>query len=268
MKTINLIGAGRLGTALGKALQPLANYRLLNICNRSLPSANAAQQRIGEGLAIDDITKLKAADITFITTPDDAIADSAKKLAETAGNIKPSSIFVHMSGVHGSELLLPLKEKGGSIASIHPLSAFSEGGNKGFSDITCTIEADDRALRELSLLFKALGAKLLPIQTTHKALYHSAAVFASNFAVTLHHIAYQQLIAADIDGGEAMNLCSELMRSAINNIDATNHHANALTGPIKRNDIKTIKKHLSAQPSDQLKQLYLHLLEQTKSLIS
>ena len=77
--------------------------------------------------------------------------------------------------------------RGAAIASIHPIRSFAvpEKIIHDFAGTYGGIEGDQRALDILAPLFTAIDAQLVTIKSEEKILYHAAAVFASNYLVTL-----------------------------------------------------------------------------------
>ena len=65
------------------------------------------------------------ADIIWICHTDDALAETAKLLARKPG--WRGKIMFHSSGALSSDVLAPLKRKGASTASLHPMMTFVPG---------------------------------------------------------------------------------------------------------------------------------------------
>ncbi|MBA2657292.1 MAG: DUF2520 domain-containing protein [Tatlockia sp.] len=256
----NIIGAGRLGKVIGQALLHSKQGELLAVCNSHFSSAKLAVEQLGSGTAVANPVDLPSADITFITTPDDNIPEMAKRLAEEK-ILRPRSLVIHCSGVLSSEVLNPLKNIGCYIASLHPLRAFKKIdlhlNQSAFEDCDCVVEGEDEALATISPLFKKLGAKIIPIKAEGKTVYHTAAVIASNYLVTLAATAVELFTEAGIEPSLAKQMTTNLMTSSLNNIQQSAHVAEALTGPLQRADISTLNKHLQALAKPTTKALYV-----------
>lgn len=253
----NIIGAGRLGKALALALVNSGAAQLAAVCNKNFTSAVLAVEQIGSGLAVPLLADLPAVDLTFITSPDDAIPYLAHQLAQDK-IIAPQTIVVHCSGVLSSTALNLLKDLGCHIASIHPLKAFRAGNldMHAFKGCDCVIEGDESALIVLSSLFKQLEARVIPIQAEGKIAYHAAAVIASNYLVTLAATSIHLFEEAGIPANLAQQMTTRLMQSSLHNIQQTSNIADALTGPLLRGDINTISSHLKALPNPAINTLY------------
>lgn len=263
----NIIGAGRLGTHLAFALKTIEDIELLAICNQSMASSNQAIQYIGQGQAINHLHDLPAADLIFLTTKDDQLPLLASELLNTS-SIKKGTIMIHCSGALPSTVLLPLKSKGCLIASVHPLKAFKMGEPEpeAFKDVDCIIEGDAEALPILCHLFKRLGARIHQLQAKQKASYHAAAVFASNYLVTLADKAVMLMEEAGINQEDAYPMITSLMQSSLNHLKATNSSRMALTGPLSRGDSNTIKRHINAIKDPLTSELYIAAAQATLPL--
>lgn len=253
----NLIGAGRLGQNIALNLVSTGLGQLACICNQSLASANQAQKIIGQGQGMAQIKELPPADITWITAKDDAIPSIVHELAQNP-HLKANSFIIHCSGALNSKSLAPLKAKGCAIASFHPLKAFKSGNvyNGIFEKVDCVIEGDDAVCTWLQQSFTQLGAQISTIEPESKALYHAAAVIASNYLVTLAACSEQLLLKAGINSTHAHAMLGHLMQGSLDNVQQSPHIADALTGPLVRGDNKTISLHLAALEDESIIKLY------------
>ena len=135
-----------------------------------------------------------------------------------------------------------------------------------FSGTFCAMEGDEKALRLLSPLFKLLGADLFVIQKKYKALYHTAAVFSSNYTVTIIDTAIKCLEEADFKTEDAKRIILHLARSSLSNIEQNDDIKDALTGPIQRGDVETLEKNIESLTDESLKRLYRILGKSTLKL--
>jgi predicted short-subunit dehydrogenase-like oxidoreductase (DUF2520 family) len=254
---INIIGAGRLGLSLARALIENLCAESLTICNRHFEHALKAVNTLGTGTAVETIADLPRADITFITAPDDAIAGIASQLA-TSHRTAPGQIIAHCSGVLNSEVLSPLRDSGCVLASIHPLRAFRANHVpfNAFQHCDCVVEGDTPAVVALTTLFTNMGSHIIPIMASKKATYHAAAVMASNYVVTLASCAFDLFHEAGLTDEQAQKITTRLMQSSLANLQSTTHASLALTGPLVRGDINTISMHLNAIQSEPINALY------------
>ncbi|MDI1351968.1 MAG: DUF2520 domain-containing protein [bacterium] len=253
----NIIGAGRLGKNIALNLITAQVAQLDSVCNRTIKSARLAINEIGQGSPVSCIEELPPTDVTWITSNDDAIESVVKQLTQSP-NLKPNSFIIHCSGVLNSQLLLPLKAKGCFIASFHPLKAFKKGNLHSliFQHVDCVIEGDEAVCAWLESNFKNLGANLMTINPNNKALYHSAAVIASNYLITLAACSEQLLLQAGIPEQHIRTMITHLMHSNLQNLQTTPTVGNALTGPLMRGDIKTLELHINAITDPLVANLY------------
>jgi len=206
---------------------------------------------------VPELNKLPFAELTFITTPDDKIAQIAQHLVQEK-IIGPQTMVAHCSGALPSTILSPLQKLGCLIASFHPLKAFStdKSDQSVFRGCDCVIEGDSKAVERISFLFSQLDARVIPINTENKTLYHAAAVMASNYLVTLAAAAIELFDKAGITEEVAKQIATNLMTSSLNNIQQAKNLADALTGPLQRGDLNTLKMHLEALPMGEIRALY------------
>ncbi len=244
--SINIIGCGKLGTTIGRLLNHTNTAVILGIINQRVTSAQAAVKSIGTGTAYTSVSELPAANVYLICTPDDVITSVARELYQKA-NLPDDAIIAHTSGVYSSDILRSHDTTSYAVASIHPIRSFisASDNHMTLAGTHCALEGDPRARDILSHLFQQLGATLFTIDKKNKTLYHAASVLANNYLVTLHDHATHCFTQAGLDITFAKALASELMQSALTNL-ANTAHSSALTGPLQRGDVGTVKAHVAA----------------------
>lgn len=251
----NVIGGGKLGKNIAIALSQSSDVKLGAIYNKHLKKAQLAIEQVGSGEAISNLNDLPAADIVFITVPDDSISTVVAYLVNHA-ILAPNTIVVHCSGVLSSSILKPLHQC--LIASFHPLKAFRQDvvDKTSFQHCHCVLEGDYKAIACLTSLFSPLGALLISIHPNHKTIYHAAAVMASNYLVTLANSAISLFKESGIDDALSHEITVNLMQSSLTNIMHAPTLSSALTGPLARGDRLTISEHLTALSNPLIKELY------------
>lgn len=244
--TLNIIGCGKVGKTLGALFVKTNHVKIRGIVNSTMNSANEAALFITQGSAYAAIDLLPPADIYLIATPDDMLVEIVNKWT-ISPSINHAAIIVHCSGAHSSQLLAPIKQLGYSTASIHPLKSFAdpEQTMANFAGTLCTIEGDAIALSVITPLLEKMKAQIFSITSEQKILCHTASVLANNYLTTLHYHAMQCYQHAGFDEEIAKKATTSLMQNALANLDHLPHHL-ALTGPIQRADLNTIKKHQAA----------------------
>lgn len=265
---INIIGAGNLGATIGHLLAKQSTLVSIGgILNRSDTNTLRAIKFIGSGVGYTRIEDLPSADITLITTPDDAIINTAIELAKNS-RLKTGSIVIHCSGSLSSDALKEVSKKGCFVASVHPMRSFAHPALsiEQFSGTYCALEGDQKALPTLKQLFEQIGSITFEINKEQKPLYHAAGVFCSNYLITLAHLACDCFIEAGLQKDTAIKIITNLMKGSLTNLIKTSSLEQALTGPIQRGDISTIKNHMNAFAFIEQKELYALLGKATLSL--
>jgi predicted short-subunit dehydrogenase-like oxidoreductase (DUF2520 family) len=255
--SINIIGAGRLGKTLGRLLVAHGQGTVLAVCNRSAQSTAQAIEFIGEGSPVSQIADLPPADLVLMTTSDDVIESCARELS-LSPNLAAKTIALHCSGSLSSEILQPLRARGCLVASLHPARSFSDPSVSvgSFAGTYCALEGDNPAVFMLREVVKSLGGVCFEIDPKHKALYHVAGVFGTNYVVTLFNQALQCLEEAGVDNATAKQVVQSFMEGALHNLQAAKVPADALTGPIKRGDVSTLARHIEAITNKATSELY------------
>jgi predicted short-subunit dehydrogenase-like oxidoreductase (DUF2520 family) len=266
--TLAIVGAGHLGCALGRLWHRAGMLRIGAVMTRSAASAAQAAAFIGAGVAVADIADIGAAELYLLATPDRALQQTCEALA-ARGAFRPGSIVFHCSGALGSDILQAARAAGAHAASIHPIRSFAQPEQvaASFAGTWCGIEGDAPALAVLAPLFEGLGAKLVAIRPEAKTLYHAAAVFASNYLVTMGDAALQAYAGAGIARADALQIIAPLMENTLANLLAHGPEA-ALSGPVARGDMETVERHAAAlqQLDPELGQLYLALVAKTAAI--
>ncbi len=247
--TISIIGAGRLGTALGIALAS-KGYQVRSIVSPRISDARNAARLIDEKtrpFSTAQLHKLDPVKIIIIATPDDAIEAAATDLAAALRWSGPGVIALHASGALSSDALDELASIGFATGSMHPLISVSDPiqGSRSLATAHFCIEGSPEALRASRELIRAMGGKSFSIKTEDKALYHAAAVMSSGHVVGLFDIAIEMLTNCGLTPDLARAALLPLLQSTITNLSHQGP-AQALTGTFARADSATVRKHLAA----------------------
>jgi predicted short-subunit dehydrogenase-like oxidoreductase (DUF2520 family) len=273
--TVAIVGAGRLGTALGLALKSIGCQIEVVAAQRASSARRAAKMFGAETLALSahqlsrpapgQLERLESCSLVLIATPDDTIATVAKRLSETleskrtSGSNKRASevrrVVLHTSGALASDVLKPMRRSGFAIGSLHPLVSISESrsGAELLRHGFFSVEGDAAAVRIGRSIVSDLGGESFRIDSRRKALYHAAAVTASPHITALFDIALEMLIVCGLTPRQAQRVLLPLVRSTVSNL-ATQEPARALTGTFKRGDVSTVQMHLAALKAARLPQ--------------
>jgi len=215
------------------------------VASRSRGSAEKAAGLVpGTSFSTEPTDVTQGADLVFITTPDDTIAEVAEAIA-ARGGFKEGATVLHCSGSLPSTIMVKVKEAGALIGSMHPLQSFAgaELETNPFDSIIMSVEGDEPSVKLALALASDLGAKGLTIETHAKTMYHAAAVVASNCFVTVQDVAWQFIHEAGVSEQDAWSVLGPLIEGTLANIKKVGPVA-ALTGPIARGDVATIDAHL------------------------
>jgi predicted short-subunit dehydrogenase-like oxidoreductase (DUF2520 family) len=266
---ISIIGAGRLGTTLGRALRG-AGHHVEVVVTAHLATARRAAKAIdsrsfGAVLAqlkdknSEAYRRLAASDLIIIATPDAAIAQVANELAAVFKNqagaaTRKSRTALHTSGAISSQALNPLRPAGFAVGSSHPLVSVADANSDPeiFRDVHFCVEGNAQAVRIARILVTQLGGQSFTIKPESKPLYHAAAVMASGHVVALFDLALAMLRQCGLSAREAQRVLFPLLRSTMINLGEKNP-ALALTGPYARGDFETARQHLTALRASELK---------------
>jgi len=245
MKTLNIIGPGRLGKSLARLALQSGRFQIGGVYARSAEHITDAITFIGAGEFCSALDQLPAADLYLLAVPDGAIENVAIELA-ACHIVNAGNVVFHSSGVSEAALLAPLQDSGAYLASVHPAFSFADPALAvaSFNAIPCALEGDPLAYDILQDFVLALGGKPFTLVKGGKAAYHAALTMAANYLVTLADLSLKTAKMAGIESDIAQSLILNLMQQTLSNIRVLGPAA-ALTGPIVRGDEATIEKHLS-----------------------
>jgi predicted short-subunit dehydrogenase-like oxidoreductase (DUF2520 family) len=185
--------------------------------------------------------RLPRAGILFLAVPDGAVPDMASRIAE----MQPARglAVVHCSGALGLDPLSALGEN--PRGSFHPLQSFPAPRDRdAFAGITIARDATTPGLlRRLRELARILEAKPRRVRDAERALYHAAAVFASNYVIASVAEGVRVLEAAGWKREEAERALLPLVEGVVANLRRRGI-TGSLTGPVRRGDAETVARHL------------------------
>jgi predicted short-subunit dehydrogenase-like oxidoreductase (DUF2520 family) len=242
MLKTGFIGAGTVGTALAVLLSR-HEYQVAAVFSRSRSSSEKLAGRVAGCRVADSKQEVAdSAEIIFITTPDAAIPGVVSGV-----NWRKGTAVVHCSGADSTDILEPARELGAMVGGFHPLQTFAgvEQAVENIPGSTFGLEAEEPLLTALQTMATSLGGNWIKLTAGDKVAYHAAAVFASNYLVTLVKAATDLWQTFSIPTDEATRALLPLMRGTLHNIETTGI-PDCLTGPIARGDKGTVVKHLKA----------------------
>lgn len=239
--TIGIVGAGRVGAALGAAFAR-AGHEITGASGRS----DATAARISGLLPgtphrrAEDV--VRNASLVIFAVPDDVLAPLVAHLGES-GAFAPGVIVAHTSGAQGIGILHPATARGARPLALHPAMTFTghaDDVDRLASGISFGVTAPDDLRQIADELVRELGGSPEWIPEERRALYHTALAHGANHLVTLVNEALDRLRDAGVARPE--RVLSPLLRAALDNTLAFGD--GALTGPVSRGDAGTVAKHI------------------------
>jgi predicted short-subunit dehydrogenase-like oxidoreductase (DUF2520 family) len=252
---IGFIGCGKVGFSLGKYFS-IKGITLSGYYSEFYKDAVEASE-FTNSKAYENINDLvKDSSMIFITTPDDSIHEVWQKLSNF--NLT-NKIICHTSGSLTSSIFSNINNSDAFAYSIHPIFVFSDKYNayKNLQDAYFSIEGPENYIHELKDFIHSLGNKTFVINKEDKPLYHLASVTVSNLVLSLINTGCNYLSQCGLSENASLEALLPLIQNNIDNIK-TNGFISALTGPVERNDLGTVKHHIEAIPTDDVK-LYKNL---------
>jgi predicted short-subunit dehydrogenase-like oxidoreductase (DUF2520 family) len=255
---VGIVSAGRVGTALGVALER-AEHVVVACSAISATSRGLAERRLPdtEILPVPDVAD--RAELLLLTVPDSELPGLINGLAST-GAVRRGTIVVHTSGANGVAILAPLAERGCVPLAIHPAMTFT-GADEDIARLadSCfgVTAADEIGYAIAQSLVLEIGGEPFGVREDARTLYHAALAHASNHIVTVladaldalrSSLSGQELLGqelvVDAPGGLAERIIGPLARAALEN--TLQRGQAALTGPVARGDAAAVAGHLAA----------------------
>ncbi len=242
MLKLGFIGAGTVGTALAVRLSE-KGYTVAAVASRTPASAENLTAHVPGCRAFASKQAVAdAADIVFVTTPDDDVSEVVADISW-----RPGQSVIHCSGVDSLDVLEKARIDGAQVGGFHPLQTFASilHAIENLPGSTFALEAQEPLLDQLKKMARSLDGNIVVLGPGQKALYHAAAVMACNYTVTLMKMATDLWKTFGVSPDEATKALLPLLKGTLNNIENVGLPG-CLTGPIARGDIGTILKHLEA----------------------
>lgn len=268
--TVGIISAGRVGTALGVALER-AEHVVVACSAISAQSRERAARRLPDTAVLPVQDVAARAELLLLAVPDAELVALISGLAATHA-VRPGTIVVHTSGMNGVGILEPLTDQGCIPLAIHPAMTFT-GSDEDVARLpdTCfgVTALDEIGYAIGQALVLEIGGEPFRVREDARMLYHSALAHAGNHLITVMLDAVEALRSAlrgqellgqelvgDAPGGLAERIVGPLARASLEN--ALQRGQAALTGPVARGDAAAVAGHLRAfgEVSPELAQAY------------
>ena len=244
-ETLAIVGAGRVGRALGRRLRELG-WKIGAVVTRNETSARRAVRFIGAGTALSAMSRrILQSTCILIATPDSAVSTVAEELSRIGGEELKGHVILHTSGALDSSVLNAPRRHGAATGSMHPLQTFNGVTVPPLEGKVFTIEGDAQAVRKARKIARAVGANPSPIDAPKKPLYHAAGALAAGHALVVVESAIQLMMSVGMKRSEAMRAVLPMTKQVLQNYEQLGMKA-AWTGPLARGDYEVIAKHLAA----------------------
>ena len=239
MIKIILLGAGNVGHHLSKAFNKSTEIDLVQWYSRdnSKVSYNDIDTEI-----INDLSKIKSADIYIISISDSYVGEISKRL-----NVS-EKLVVHTSG----SLDLSIIDNKNRRGVFYPLQTLSKNKEIELAKVPICIESENnKDLVLLETISKYIGCKTHKIDYNQRKILHLAAIFSNNFVNHMFTIAKEILDDKNLD----FNILKPLINETVDKIHKLDPE-NAQTGPAIRNNNEIILNHIKTLKKDDHKKLY------------
>ncbi len=243
MMTVTIIGAGNVGITLAKKLDIVADFELI------AHSAKSRNNALENGLPTINLTDWNRAvfegEIIIICVKDSDVDNVVNQLCEQYSEKLNGKLVFHTSGTLPKESLSKLVKHGAKIAAAHPFQTFYFNEARVLNGIAWGVDSEENDFKEISKFIDSINGKAIKLSAESvkkKALYHISAVAASNFMALSIDLAKEIAEEAGINVSEFL---PQILETTLqNNIKQLGSDTPAITGPVVRGDVETIKKHI------------------------
>lgn len=249
---IGFIGAGRVGCTLGKYFSE-HGIQVSGYYSRTQKSAQFASEftKTSCFASLEEI--VNASDMLFLTVVDSAVEQVWETLKQLDFKEFPlqGKIICHCSGVLSSSVFSGIGQMKASGYSIHPIYAI-HSKTTSYREIErahFTLEGSADRLSEVQQLLSRCKNPVTVISPKDKSKYHAACVISSNLVVALANIGGRLLEECGFTKEEADQALLPLFLDNSKAV-AAKGTVEALTGPVSRGDVQTLKKHLEVLNSE------------------
>ncbi len=220
---VAIIGAGKVGTALARALRARGVSTSLRHARARLPRA------------LD-------ADVVVVAVRDRDLRPLAGRLV---GVVSRGAVVVHVAGALDAEPLSALRGHCAGVAQMHPMISFaSKRFVPGLAKGNVHVQGDARAVARARRIARLLGMAPRTVPALDVVAYHAAAGLVANGAAALASAGARLLVKAGVSPAVAPRMLGPLLRSVAENVENLGF-PDALTGPVRRGDAPGVERHLA-----------------------
>ena len=239
---VAVVGTGRVGSVLGAALKQVGHNVVA--CTAISDISRLRAESLLPGVPIKALDEaVKDCDLILFAVPDDALTDLVRGLAAT-NVIGPGTFVVHTAGRFGDEIFDPLTQSGCLPLALHPVMTFPGTSVDLNRLVGCPfgVTAPQQLRAVAEALVVEMGGDPVWVPREARALYHASLAFGSNYLMTIVNETIDLLADAGIEN--PTDLVKPLMIASLDN--ALRDGDQAMTGPVIRGDVETLRVHLDA----------------------
>lgn len=239
---VGIVGAGRVGSALGRALG-LAGHKVVAAAGVSDATRERVRVRL-PGVPLLPVPEVvEAADLALFTVPDDVLPELVAGLIAADVPVR-GKLVAHTSGRFGANVLDPATRAGALPLALHPVMTFTGRSDDvdRLAGISFGVTAPDPLRPVAEALVVEMGGEPVWIPEDRRTLYHAALAGGANHLVTLVVESMDLLGRAGVEHPSRM--LGPLLGAALDN--ALRLGLRGLTGPVARGDAGTVAGHVQA----------------------
>ncbi|MQA12207.1 MAG: DUF2520 domain-containing protein [Pseudonocardiaceae bacterium] len=266
---VGVVSAGRAGSVLGAALAR-AGHVVVAASGISAASVRRAEELLPGVPLVGPDEVVRRSDLVLLALPDDALPGMVSGLVAT-DSVRAGQIVVHTSGASGVEVLRPVAELGALPLALHPVMTFTGRGEDLERLAACSVgitapDDDEAAWSVGEALAVEMGAEPVRVPEAARSLYHAALAHGANHLITLISDCADLLRGTGIENAE--RLLGPLLSAALDNV--LRHGDRAMTGPVARGDVGTVRRHLDviAETAPEILSSYAELGKRTAARAS
>ena len=248
MREIAIVGAGKVGTVLGRVLVE-NGVKVVCVVSRTRKSAVAAGRFLGCRNVSDSLTAIPSStNLIYITTPHSAVEEVARELSRLH-HLKFKRLSVcHASGILTAKALAPLSRRGATVFSFHPLQTFPRDFKP--EDIVPTarglyyaVDGTAKGVKVAEQFARRLDGRILRVKPEMRVFYHAACVVASNHLTAMLSVLETMYGRLGVREKSFFRVFKPIMMATLLNNERTSP-AEALSGPVARGGVETVAGHL------------------------
>lgn len=243
-RPVSIIGAGRLGQAVGTLLRE-AGIEVKAVSSHSLEAAQATALTSGGMATTDHIEAARRGSFVLVALPDDVLADVVGRVA-AGGGFAASQVIAHTSPSLGLDALSPAAEAGAAVGCMTPIQRFAtaEQAVREMRGAVFALTADERACPVIESLVTTLGGTPVRVSSSSRRLVDAAMAVASQDVLMVWDAASELLVQAGFTRSEAKAAIVPLVRN-MGNIVRQFGTRGAVGGPIAHGDAQAVRAHLA-----------------------